>query len=163
MGKLEIQDQTLQDFQWIVDRLRTDTGSGRTTLRIDCPELGLALETVAVESLAEGVNPLKLHTTPEIRNGAAPRWLLAHRRTFVMDDCLNPWDPDVAPEAYVIETYGVRSEMVSPVFKHHDLVGIISVHYTVGPRHWTPQEVALIETACHSVSASLDNIAPPRR
>ena len=76
-----------------------------------------------------------------------------------MDDCLNPWDPDFAPEPYVIETYGVRSEMVSPVFKDHDLVGIVSVHYTKGPRHWMAGDIECVETACEHVGVVLGTSA----
>ena len=158
MDKTKIRPETLRAFQGIVDRLRADTVSDRTTIRVDCDELALELETVAAESLAEGVNPIKPHRTPGLRNGAAPRWLARHRRTFVMDDCLNPWDPDFAPEPYVIETYGVRSEMVSPVFKNKDLVGIISVHYTKGPRQWSAEEVERVQAACECVSEILGNI-----
>ena len=155
MGKSDGLHETLQAFQTIVDRLRDDTSSDRTTIRVDCPGLGLGLESVAAESLGEGVNSIKSQTTQGIRNGAAPRWLAAHRRTFVMDDCLNPWDPEFAPEDYVIETYGVRSEMVSPVFENEDLVGIISVHYTKGTRHWTDEEVACVEAACELLGRHL--------
>ena len=56
--------RTLLVFQDLVERLRIDTRADRTTIRADCHELGLALETVAAESLAEGVNPLKSQTTP---------------------------------------------------------------------------------------------------
>ena len=108
-----------------------------------------------MSSLAEGVNSIKSQTTQGIRNGAAPRWLAANRRTFVMDDCLNPWDPEFAPEHYVIETYRVRSEMVSPVFENEDLVGIISVHYTKGARHWTGEEIACVEVACELLGRHL--------
>ena len=141
----------LRVFQSIVDELRTATRSDRVTLRLENAALGLKLERVAVESLADGVNSIMTLTTADIRNGSAPRWLIANRRTFVMDDCLRPSDPALAPEDYVIETYRVRSEMVSPVFADQELVGIISVHYTQGPRHWTTAELELIEDACEEV------------
>ena len=83
------------------------------------------------------------------------RWLATHRRTFVMEDCLDPWDPEVAPEDYVIELYGIRSEMVAGVFRGADMVGIVSVHYTRGARSWSDREVAMIESACAEVLAIL--------
>ena len=126
--------ESLRVFQTILDRLRMATRSDRVTLRLENAALGLKLEKVAVESLADGVNSIMTLTTADIRNGSAPRWLIANRRTFVMDDCLRPCDPALAPEVYVIETYWVRSEMVSPVFDDQELAGIISVHYTRGPR-----------------------------
>ena len=153
---------TLQTLQSIADQLRVELNTNRTTIRIDSEALGLALESVAVESLAHGVKAIKSTTTPGLRNGNAPRWLMSHRRTFVMDDCLNPAQPELAPEPYVIETYGVHAEMVSPVFKDQQLIGIISVHHTVGPRQWTPTEVAGIETACKRVANLLGEIDSAR-
>jgi len=67
------------------------------------------------------------------------RWLMKNRRTFVMDDCLNPWDSDVAPEDYVIELYGIRSEMVAGIFRSNDMLGMVSVQRARAPgatRKW---------------------------
>lgn len=144
--------RSLQRLQSIADQLRKDLNTSRVTIRVDSVALCLALEAVAVESLADGVKAIKSETTPDIRNGNAPKWLIANRRTFVMQDCLHPSHPELAPESYVIETYAVRAEMVSPVLKSCELVGIISAHHTVGPRQWTPQEVSRIEAACKHVA-----------
>jgi len=142
----------------IANKLRDDTGAGRTTIRIDCAPLGLDVEEVAIEARDDSARPLEGKRTPDVRNGAAVRWLIANRRTFVMEDCLNPWDPEVAPEDYVIELYGIRSEMVSGVFRGDELVGIVSVHFTRGTRTWTDDEIALIERAAADVLAVLDAI-----
>ena len=75
-----------------------------------------------------------------------------------MEDCLNPWAPEVAPEDYVIELYGIRSEMVAGLYRDDVLVGLISVHYTKGVRKWRDDEVAMIEQACEDVMAILDDL-----
>jgi hypothetical protein len=75
-----------------------------------------------------------------------------------MDDCLNPWDPIVAPEREVIEAYGIRSEMVSLVMKGGDIAGWVSVHYTKGPRTWTEDDIKTIESACDRVREVLENV-----
>ncbi len=151
-------NETMRAFSDIVDRLRADTGASRTTIRVDCTPLGLEMETVAAESRDDGVRALEGKRTPDLRSGAAPRWLRENRRTFVMEDCLNPWAPEVAPEDYVIELYGIRAEMVAGVFRDDDMVGIVSVHYTKGPRTWTDTEVERIEAACDSVREVLEGV-----
>ncbi len=145
------EDATIAAFRNIVDRLLKGTGASRTTIRVDCAPLGLEMETVAVESLDHGAKGIEGKRTPNLRDGAAPRWLRENRRTFVMDDCLNPWAPEVAPEDYVIELYGIRSEMVAGIFQGDNMIGIVSVHYTKGPRGWSADEVAMIEQACEDV------------
>ena len=86
------------------------------------------------------------------------RWLSTNRRTFVMEDCLNPWDPEVAPESYVIDLYGIRSEMIAGVFRGDAMVGIVSVHFTRGARTWSAEEVAMIESACREVLTILEDL-----
>ena len=137
----------LTSLQTLADRLRLDTDAGRITIRLESEKLGSRLERVAVESLDQGVGPLLSEIAENIRTTVAPRWLIANRRTFVMDDCLNPSDPELAPEPYLVEGYGVRAEMLQPVFIGEDLIAIISVHYTKGPRQWTDQDVSRIEAA----------------
>lgn len=154
MGK----NETMRAFRDIVEGLRADTGTSRTTIRVDCAPLGLEMETVAAESRDDGVRALEGKRTADVRSGAAPRWLRENRRTFVMEDCLNPWAPEVAPEDYVIELYGIRAEMVAGVFRGGDMVGIVSVHYTTGPRAWSDDEVVMIERACEEVRAILDDV-----
>ena len=75
-----------------------------------------------------------------------------------MNDTLDPWDAEVAPEKEVIDGYGIRSEMVSGVFKGGDLVGWVSVHFTKGPRVWTDPEISRIEAACVSVARVLEGV-----
>ena len=142
--------ETFAAFRRIAEQLRTGTRASRTTIRVDCDALGLEMETVAVESRDE--------SAPTLRDGAAVRWLATNRRTFVMEDCLNPWDPEVAPENYVIGLYGIRSEMVAGVFRRDAMVGIISVHFTRGARTWSDEEVAMIEAACREVRTILEDL-----
>ena len=140
----------------ILQRLRQDLEAGRTTVRLDAPDLAFHVDTVAAESLADGVHSIKTHNTLDQANAAAVKWLQRNRRTFVMNDCLNPWDPEVAPEDEVIETYGVRSEMVAPVVSGGSLIGWVSVHHTKGPRTWRDGEVRRIEAACEEVTQVME-------
>lgn len=152
------ESESITGFRRVAEHLRTGTGASRTTVRVDCALLGLEMETVAVESRDASARALEGQRTPAVREGAAVRWLAKNRRTFVMEDCLDPWDPEVAPEDYVIERYSIRSEMVAGVFRGADMVGIVSVHYTRGARSWGEEEVAMIESACRDVLAILDKL-----
>lgn len=142
----------------VLAALRTDTDAGRTTVRLEDCGVGFHVDTVAAESLADGVHSILTLNTLDQKNAAAVKWLEKNRRTFVMNDTLNPWDPEVAPEREVVEAYGIRSEMVAPVIKEGDLVGWVSVHYTRGPRVWTDEEIARIEAACESVREVLEGV-----
>lgn len=152
------ESRTIAALRGIADRLRDDTDASRTTIRVDCSSLRLELETVAVESRDDSARALEGQRTPNARESAAVRWLCANKRTFVMEDCLNPWDPEVAPEDYVINLYGIRSEMVSGIFRGESLVGIVSVHYTKGARAWRDEEVGMIEAACRAVLDIIDGL-----
>jgi len=152
------EEETRQVLRAIADKLRDDTDAGRTTIRIDCALLGVDVEEVTIEVRDDSARALEGKRTPDVRNSAAIRWLVKNRRTFTMEDCLNPWDEEVAPEKYVIELYGIRSEMVCGVFRGDDLVGIVSVHYTKGIRTWADDEIAMIERAADDVLAVLDQV-----
>ena len=158
MTSSDLKSRTAGALEDILAALRTDTDAGRTTVRLDDCGVGFHVDTVAAESLAEGVHSILTLNTLDQKNAAAVKWLEKNRRTFVMNDTLDPWDPEVAPEREVVETYGIRSEMVAPVFMGGDLVGWVSVHYTRGPRVWTDSEIARIEAACENVREVLEGV-----
>jgi len=151
-------DRVVGALQDVADRLRADTAAGRTTVRLEDEALGLKVGTVAAESLDAGVHSIRALNQLDQWSSAAVTWLDQNRVTFVMDDCLNPWDEAVAPEPDVVDTYGIRSEMVSPVIAAGNLIGWVSVHYTKGARSWTPDEIARIEAACAEVLAILQAV-----
>ena len=156
MADSDLKSRIVDALTGLLDALRIDTDAGRTTVRIDDSRIGLHCDTVAAESLSEGVHSILTLNTLDQRNAAAVKWLDKNRRTFVMNDTLDPWDPEVAPEREVVEAYGIRSEMVAPVIKDGDVVAWVSVHYTRGPRVWTDAEIARIETACEGVRELLE-------
>ncbi len=151
MADPDLKTKTVQSLQKILDDLRIDVSGGRTTVRLDDCGLGFHVDTVAAESLSEGVHSIKTQNSLDQKNAAAVKWLDKNRITFVMNDCMNPWDAAVAPEKEVIETYGIRSEMVAPVIMGDELIGWVSCHYTKGARIWTDDEIARIEKACDDV------------
>jgi maleate isomerase len=151
MADSDLKLQTVEALHEVLDALRKDVNGGRTTVRLDDCGLGFHVDTVAAETLSENVHSIRTQNSLDQKNAAAVKWLEKNRRAFVMNDCLNPWDPEVAPEKEVIEIYGIRSEMVAPVIKDGNLVGWVSCHYTQGAREWSDDEVARIEAACTAV------------
>lgn len=158
MESQDIKRNTVDALRDILDALRVDVEAGRTTVRLDDCGLGFHVDTVAAETLSPGVHSIMTLNSLDQKNAAAVKWLQENRRTFVMDDTLNPWDASVAPEKQVIEGYGIRSEMVAPVLKDGEIVGWVSVHYTAGPRHWTAAEIARLEAACDAVRGVLEDV-----
>ena len=159
MKQIDLTSWTLDTLQHVVDTLRTDTDGGRTTVRLDHTELGFHVDTVAAESLAPNVHSIRSQNSLDQWNSAAVGWLNKNRHTFVMNDCLDPWDDSVAPERAVIETYGIKSEMVSPIILDDDtLIGWVSVHYTRGARVWNKEEITRIEVACVEVKDILTEV-----
>jgi maleate isomerase len=152
------QEQLLARFEAVLQALLGAASASRTTLRIDLPRFGLHVNAPAAEALAPGVHSIKDRTSLDQRNAVAVKWLEAHRRVFVENDCLHT-TPDVAPEPEVTGAYGIRSEMVAPILRGNALIGWVSVHDTRGPRRWTQQEIAAIEAACAAVGRELDGIA----
>ena len=152
--------ETEQKLQKIMENLRINTKAGRTTIRLDHKDLGFSVASPAAESLGDGVHSIKSQTELDQWNCAAVKWLIKNKRTFVMDDCLNPWDAEVAPERAVIETYGILSEMLTSVIKHSKMVGWVSVHDTEGPRKWTEKEISMIESAADKVRSVLEDLKP---
>jgi maleate isomerase len=154
----KIASEIIGRLERILDRLRRDTGAGRATIRLDHRGLGSTVKTPAAESLAEDVTSLKPYGTLDQWNGAAIKWMLWNKRTFVMNDCLNPMDPELAPHPDVVGIYGIRSEMLAPLIKDGTMFGWISVHRTQGPHEWTKDEMHVIELACQDVLSVLEEL-----
>ena len=137
-------------FQELMDELLARTGASRTTLRID-DEPGVEFP-VKAEALAPGVNSIAGDNTIAIRASATFKWIDRERRVLVQGDLLTA-DPAPAPE--LMERYGGRAQMLAPVQRDGELVGLVSVHYVPGPREWTPEEIAAVEEIVERVEREL--------
>jgi GAF domain-containing protein len=144
----------LASFQEIMEDLVGSTSAGQTTLRLDLPELGSWLDTVAAEALALGVRSIREDTSiRNLRGVATVRVLEEQRRPLVQNDCLTE---DPAPPRELIERYGVRAQMLAPVVHKGRLVGVISVHHVAGPRLWSTEDVAALKHAAECAQRELD-------
>lgn len=135
--------------QTIIEELHAATGASRTTLRLDRPGEDFP---VAAEALAPGIHSIAGDTTFGIRGSGTVDYMEREQKILIQPDLLGV-EPAPAPE--LLERYGTRSQMLAPLVRGGRLVGIVSVHYNVGPREWTPDEVGTLERAVERLYAEL--------
>ena len=140
-------------FQEILEDLLKSTAASRTTVRLDMPGQNLHLDAVAAEALAPGVRSMKDDTSiNNLRKASTYEFVEEERRILVQNDCLTA---DPAPPAALIDFYGVKAQMLGPIVLDDSVIGIISVHYTPGPREWTHKDVAALRDAVERVRREL--------
>ncbi len=137
-------------FQATIENLLRQTGASRTTLRLDRPD---GFFPVVAEALAPGIRSIADDTSIDLRASATFQSLERERQLLIQSDLLAA---DPAPPAELIELYGARAQMVAPVVRDDALVGIVSVHYSPGPRTWMDEDVAALEDTVEHVLAELD-------
>jgi maleate isomerase len=140
-------------FQEILEDLLDSTGASRTTVRLDLADKNFHLDTVAAEALAPGVRSLKDDTSiNDLRKVPTYEFVEKERRILVQNDCLTA---DPAPPRALIDFYGVKAQMLGPIVRDGRMIGIISVHYTPGPREWGEEDVAALQGALERVQRTL--------
>lgn len=146
-------ERKLAAFQEVLDDLLEATSSSRTTIRLDSPSDGFHLDAVAAEALAAGIRTLKDDTLiTNLREVPTVRFLDEERRLLVQNDCLTA-DPEVPRK--LIELYGVKAQMLGPLLREGDLIGVISVHHNLGPREWSARDIEALQDAVHRVQQTL--------
>jgi GAF domain-containing protein len=137
-------------YQQVVEELLQDVGASRTTLRLRSPD---AFFPVVAEALAPGIGSIADDTTIDLAASPTFKSLESEQRLLVQADLLAA---DPAPPPQLIEFYGARAQMLAPVVREAELVGIVSVHYAPGPREWTDGEIGSLERATARVLDELD-------
>ncbi len=141
-------------FQEILEDLLDLTTTSRTTVRFDMPDKNFHLDTVAAEALAPGVHSLEDDTSiNDLRKVPTYEFVEKERRILVQNDCLTA---DPAPPRALIDSYGVKAQMLGPIVRDDRVIGIISVHYTPGPREWSEKDVAALQDALERVRRALE-------
>jgi non-heme chloroperoxidase len=141
-------------LQDIVERLRSDVKGSRTTLRLDVP--GLNFPAVA-ESLAPGIASIKSDNSLDQRGAATGQRVL--QGEILVQASTATADPP--PPQALIDVYGVKAQMVAPVFRDGEVVGWLSVHYNPSVRDWTDADVAALRQAVTRVGEELGRTRPP--
>lgn len=141
------------ELKAMIDQLRQNCDASRTTIRLDIPAHGFQVNGVVAESCAPGVNSIASTPTLHQRSTVTASWLEKHRRMLVQNDFS---DPELQPPQALIEQYGTRAQMMAPIERGGALTGWISVHYNPGPRAWSAQDTAALESAVRVAHTVLD-------
>jgi GAF domain-containing protein len=137
------------DFQELVQTLHAQTRASRVSLRIDDP--AEAEFQVRAEALSPGEVPLSGDTSFPIRSSPVFAWLDQERRTLVQNDATTAHPPS---SRTLIDRYGVRAQIVTPVLCRGQIIGLIAVHAATR-RSWTAVEVAAVESVAEHVRIEL--------
>jgi maleate isomerase len=128
-------------FDAPLDQLPRATGSSRTTLRLDWPELGFHVDDFAGKALVPGEKSLRLQRGINQRAVATVQWLDRERRSLIQDDFTTT---DVPSLPALIEVCGARAQMFAPVIRNGGLQGWVSVHDTGSAHYWSHANVEAI-------------------
>lgn len=133
-------------YQEIAEALLRATAASRVTVRLERP--GATLPVVA-EALAEGIPSIQTPSTIDLRAAPTVIHLQETLGTLIQSDLLAT---DTPPPPELIRQYGARAQMLAAVAVDGSLAGIVSVHWSPGPREWTAAEVAALEAAAAQVA-----------
>jgi maleate isomerase len=100
------------------------------------------------EALGEGVQPIGQDASLDQRNAPTARWLMEHRQMLVQPDTATA---DPAPPQALVDAYGVRAQVLSPIVESDAVTGWVSVHETRGRRQWTAHEIEAIRDATRAI------------
>ncbi len=137
-------------FDAIVSDLLASTNASRVTLRLAVPGEGFP---VVAEDVAPGISSIRLDVSPSLTKAPTVEYLAERRANLIQDDCLSA---EVRPPAELLQLYGVKAQMLGPVLRGEQLIGIVSVHYTPGSRHWTDEEIRALNRAVRAVELAVD-------
>jgi GAF domain-containing protein len=135
----------------VLERLLTETGASRVTLRQNQP--GDYAFPVTHEALADGVSSLRDERTVDLPT--QPVVLeLQQGRQVVQDDCRAAYDDPAFQR--MLDTYGgLAAQVVTPIFDEGDLRAVVSLHQLDHPRKWSPDDVAAATRAAEGVAGLL--------
>lgn len=135
----------------VLQRLLTETGASRVTLRQDLP--GEYAFPVTHEALAPGVPSLRdertvnLPTQPVVLE-------LQQGRQVVQNDCRAAYDDPAFQQ--MLDTYGgLAAQIVTPIFGDDRLRAVVSLHQLWQCRAWSSEDVAAASDAAEEVGRLL--------
>jgi len=138
------------EIDTILSDLLEATGASRVTLRRALPG-GYAFP-VTNEALAPGVGSLRDERTVDLRTQPVALEVAAGRHV-VQDDCAAAYDDPAFHR--MREIYGgLAAQIVTPVTRDGDVIGIVSLHQLGAPRGWTAAEIA----ACREAAGRVEEL-----
>lgn len=123
----------------IVAALREQVGVDRCTLRLD---VAGEYFPVVHEALTPGTGSLIGDRKVSLQGQPVVEAILGGAEQVVQPDCAVASD-DPAFQAMLAHYGGLAAQIVTPVRKDAELLGIISLHHLGSPREWSERELAL--------------------
>ncbi|KAK9243748.1 hypothetical protein V1506DRAFT_367497 [Lipomyces tetrasporus] len=151
-GRLLRDDPTLNKINLVLAKLLESCHASRTTFRLDLPERNCHVDTVCAEACAPGIRQLKLDSSLNQRALKTVQWLETSGRILVQGDCENA---EVPPPKALMGVYGVKAQMLAPLFQGDNLIAWISVHYVPSKREWTETEIQALSSSMEEVKKLL--------
>jgi maleate isomerase len=136
-------------FEKLLADLLINTSASRVTLRLTRP--GEVFPVIA-EALAPGTPSITSGVSPDLTRAPTMRYLAEHHTNLIQDDCSTA---EVPPPPELLEFYGVKAQMLAPIVGGAELIGLVSVHYTPAPRHWTTEDIAALDRAAEEIELAL--------
>lgn len=141
-------------FQRTAEELLFASGGSRVTVRLDLPNDSFP---VVAEAVQHGARHIQGDTViGDLRRVETVKHLERTQEILVQNDLENA-DPPVPDE--LIELYQARAQMLAPVIRDGQLVGIISVHHIRGPLDWSEEHIEALRRAQGRVVELVDNDA----
>jgi len=146
-GTLLATGSTRARFQDVVDVLVAVTAADRVTLRLDhLAARPLNVDYAVAEALRPGVRSIRHDGGLDQRHLETVEWLEARRRPLIQPQ----FQDHPSPPADLVELYGVRAQMLSPLVRDDQMIGWMSVHSVV-ERSWTDSDQTALEFACQRI------------
>ncbi len=144
----------MSSFQAITEALLFGAAASRATLQLAAPAGGFAY---AAEAVTQGMLQIRHDATGgELPGSAATRQLELDGEIIFQDD-LERADPAV-PRA-LIDRFGARAQILSPIVRGGRLAAILAVHHAPGPRQWDADAVEAVRRAQAAALAALEERA----
>jgi len=152
-GSLLRRHRTIDQLNELMARLLAATGASRTTIRLDIASMNIDADDVYAEACAPGVAPLKLDSSLNQRSLGTVQWLERNRALLIQEDCVNA---DIPPPQALMNVYGVKAQVLSPLVWNDAVVGWISVHYIPGTRQWEEKDLQHVRDATDQARAIVE-------
>jgi maleate isomerase len=142
----------MTSFQTIVTELLLETDSSRTTLQVTQPD---GTHPIVAEAVRHGMQQIRNQASnAELTGSSAFRSIDKTQDVLVLNDVeqANPALPRV-----LVDSYGVRAQMLAPLVLGGRLAGVLSVHHAPGARAWGARDLDAVRKAKSSVLKALEH------
>jgi twitching motility protein PilJ len=134
-----------------VDEIREFINTDRVVIYRFAPDYKSG--TITAESTATGViqargkildDPLEPNLVDRYRSGRV--WSMEDLEQAELTHC----------HCDILKRLQVRANIVAPIMRNHELIGLICTHQCSGPRRWTPEEIDLFAQLATQIGYALD-------